>query len=95
MAISPRNKIAVRWSVDPALVGYARTQEQAEKALQEFRSRKPNYIGSPRTALERYQRELNRNIGHGTYHCVEFSVCATGEIVSQDDLRDVTLFGAA
>jgi len=92
MTLNPRSKIAVRWSVNPALVGYARTQEEAEKALQKFRARKPYYIGSPRTALERYYRELERNIGRSTFHHVEFTVCATGEILTKDCLRDAVWY---
>ena len=89
MTISRRSKIAVRWSTDPALVGYARTPAQAAEATRAFRARKPDFIGSPRTALDFANFELRRKVGLGICYRYEFTVCATGELVDRWTLEDL------
>ena len=80
-----RSKIAVRWTTDPAVLGYGAPDEVRDR---EFAQSTPDFIGSPRTALD-YAAGIRRMVGDGVVYSVLLTACATGKPVEADDLRAV------
>lgn len=87
MSITQRSKIAVRWTTDPEALGYASTQRLAESACRKHLASKPDYIGSPNTALA--YADGKRRVHTGTMMRFDFAVCSTGELVDEISLRDL------
>lgn len=81
--INSRTRITLRWSTAPRHVGYAaahETNDLAEKA--------PDFVGTPRQ-IEAELARVRRNIGQGTFLGTIMTVKATGESVSNEDLREI------
>lgn len=91
--IGLRSRIAVRWSTDPALVGYAQSKQAKQDAEERFRAGKPAYIGTAKQVLE-YRRRMRASVGTATYQRWEFSHHATGKLLSIADLEQL-VFDAA
>jgi hypothetical protein len=86
--IDRRTRIAVRWTTDPACFGYADTDEQAAAAQAAFQAAKPDFVGTPRTALA-YMAATSQEIGVSTYMRVEYSIARDGTPIDAYDLRDI------
>lgn len=84
--ITSKSKIALRWSTDPALVGYCPSHLNYEKELSKFRARKPDSIGSPKTILEKAYK-IHKKVGITTFCRFEFSSCKTGNLVTREELE--------
>ena len=82
-----RSKISVRWTTDPAVLGYG-TPAEIHEAKVYFETARPDYIGTPRTVLE-YVHDIRRRIGPGVMFGMRMIECATGKPVDSDDLRAV------
>ena len=88
-----RNRFAVRWTTDPACVGYADTPDKAREAIVAYLQSRPDFIGTPRTVVA-YVRDVRDRIGPSTFMRFDFTACATGEAVDSGFLRDLAT-GAA
>jgi hypothetical protein len=86
-----RNRFAVRWTTDPACVGYADTPDKAREAIVAYLQSRPDFIGTPRTVAG-YMRDVKRRIGTATFMRFDFTACATGQPVHADVLRDLNAF---
>ena len=82
-----RSKIHVRWTTEPAALGYGALAERVA-ARDSLRFSPPDYTGSPRTALE-YIAGIRRKIGDGTEYALYLTVARTGQTVQPSDLREV------
>ncbi len=82
-----RSKIHVRWTTDPAVLGYG-VPVICAAARDGFRCAAPDYTGSPRTALE-YIASIRRTIGDGTAYALHLTVARTGQTVQPSDLREL------
>jgi len=78
--LTTRSKVAVRYTTNPANMGYGGIQTDWTNA-------KPDVITSPAKALD-YLRELSSKMG-GSYYAVDLKV--KGEKVSVDDVTEVVM----
>jgi hypothetical protein len=78
--LTKRSKIQVRWSTDPADMGYG--NGPSPKQL----PGKPDYIGSPRTARE-YAYKIRQNVGMETYIRIEYRHRA--RVLRDGELQDL------
>lgn len=81
--LNARSRVHVRWTTEPAAVGYADSREQAERVIAKHLADKPNFSGTPRQVHE-YLRDLARKLG-GAYYRVDLST-AKGEKVSREEV---------
>lgn len=84
--LTTRSRVHVRWTTEPAAVGYANSREQAERVIAKHLADKPNFSGTPRQVCE-YLRDLARNLG-GAYYRVDLST-VKGEKVSHEEVACV------
>ena len=83
-----RSKIHVRWTTDPVVLGYSASATLVQAARDGFRCARPDYTGSPRTALE-YIAGIRRTIGDGAAYALHLTVARTGQTVQPIDLREL------
>lgn len=81
--LTTRSRIYVRWTTEPATIGYADTPEQGERAVARHLADKPQFGGTPRQVHE-YLRDLSRKLG-GAYYRVDLTT-AKGDKVSRDEV---------
>ncbi len=76
--ITTRSKIAIRWTTNPADMGYDGTPSAWLESTPEMRS--------PKGAIQ-FAHELSQRIGHGTYRRISYQ--HNGREVSIGELEDV------
>lgn len=79
--MNSRNRIHVRWTVNPSALGYGGDIESATKA---FRSGEPDFTSTPRQVYE-YYRDLKWRMG-GTFFRIEMRMASTGKVVTIADI---------
>jgi len=72
--LTTRSRVHVRWTTEPAAIGYANTAEQGERAVAKHLADKPQFSGTPRQVHE-YLRDLARKLG-GAYYRVDLTKCS-------------------
>lgn len=80
-SITTRSKIAVRYTTNPANLGY-------DGVATDWRNATPDVITSPAKALE-YLRTLRSQMG-GTFYAIDLQ--CKGEPVSVDELTELVMF---
>lgn len=81
MALSPRTRLAVRWTTDPAAMGYGPSTDDS------VHDTPPDYVGTPRTVLA-YVAHLDRQLGAACYR-LSVRRCSDSSPVGLADLREV------
>lgn len=81
MTITTRSKIAVRYTTNPANLGY-------DGVATDWRNAKPDAITSPSKVLE-YLRALRSQMG-GTFYAVDLQY--KGQPVSVDELTELVMY---
>lgn len=83
-SITTRSKIQIRWTSNPANLGYG-------GAPSDWKSAKPDAITSPAKTLD-YLRDLRSRMG-GTFYAVYLS--CNGQEVTQDEISETLILAEA
>lgn len=80
-ALTARTRIEYRWTTNPADCGY-------DGRPSNWRTGKPDAVGTPRTILQRADTERRLHISPGTIHNDEYRVAGTGEVISREEIEE-------
>lgn len=79
MTINKRQRIEWRYTTCPADCGY-------DGRPSNWRTAKPDAIGTAGTILPRVLAEMRRHLSGGCMYRAEYTLAATGEVVNLDDI---------
>lgn len=85
--LTTRSRLAVRWTTDPAAMGYGPSTDDSIETAE------PDCIGTPRTVLV-YLADLTRKLG-GAFPRVSVRRCSDSSPVALADLREVLALAEA
>lgn len=82
--ITTRSRIRVRYTTNPAALGYADTPDQRQAAIERHLRSEPDFVGTPRQVIE-FLADLRRDTGD-VFCRIDLST-AQGERVQIADLK--------
>lgn len=85
MSLSTRNKVHVRWTTNPELVGYHTSNEQFKEAMEQFLRRPAVFTGTPRQVLD-YYRRMREQLG-GVLQRWHFTAASDGREIQLAHLQ--------